>query len=97
MRKSSVITNVLNFVDDDYFNNYYVGIATDVKQRLIAHQVNIGDKSAYRYYVADSEDEAREIEKYLLDRYDFQGGTGGGDAPRWVYVYRITKQTREDR
>ena len=40
-----------------------------------------------------TETEARESEKYLLENYNFKGGTGGGDRPVYVYAYAITTNT----
>ena len=90
-----IVTDVLNYIGAEAKSGWYVGIATNAKNRLFQdHKVD--EKNGYWIYQeASSETDARDTETYLLNNYFFKGGTGGGDNPRYVYAYKITLETRE--
>jgi len=94
-KNNTIVTDVLNHVGDDIKSKWYVGIATDAQQRLFDDHNVSKDEGKWIYRKATSEQEARDTEKYLLDNYDFKGGTGGGDKPVYVYAYKITANTAE--
>ncbi len=90
-----IVTDVLNYIGAEAKSGWYVGIATNARTRLFQDH-NVDEKNGrWIYRNADSEIDARDTEKYLLDNYSFKGGTGGGDNPRYVYAYKITSATRE--
>ncbi len=61
------------------YGDWYVGIATDPKERLFSgHGVHEKD-DAWFYQRALSSEAARRIEKHFLD-LGMDGGAGGGDA-----------------
>ena len=75
-------------------SGWYVGIASDVRQRLFGDH-NVNERTGCGIYAkASSEAAARATEAALL-RYGCKGGRGGGVNPRYVYAYRITSNTRE--
>lgn len=79
-----------------YYQDFYVGITSDINARLfVAH--NVPEKGHwYIYQWADSEDIAREVEKHFLD-LGMDGGTGGGTGDgdvRYVYCYEKGPNTR---
>jgi len=75
--------------------NWYVGIASDVNQRLFRDHNVPRDNHWYIYRKAVNDQDAREIEKYFLDQ-GCKGGSGGGDdSCSFVYAYLITAITRE--
>ena len=87
----------------DYIENngnqptdWYSGIASDPKKRLFEEH-NVNEQSGqWIYDNAGSESTARTVEKYLIDTYGTQGGSGGGDEnTTWVYSYKITTNTIE--
>ncbi|WP_304005261.1 MULTISPECIES: hypothetical protein [Desulfovibrio] len=76
-------------------SEWYVGIATDARQRLFGDH-NVAEHGGYWIYdQASSEAVARATEAALL-RDGYRGGTGGGREPRFVYAYKITNYTSED-
>ena len=74
-------------------SRWYVGIASDIKQRLFSDH-NVGTQN-WIWREAFSADDARAIEKYF-HQLGCQGGPGGGDeSTRFVYAYLITATTKE--
>lgn len=76
------------------YSQWYAGIATDPRQRLFSDHNVSENGGTWIYSGAGSENEAREVEKRLLQK-GCKGGTGGGVSPQHVYAYRITNSTRE--
>jgi hypothetical protein len=78
------------------FNTWYVGITADVNQRLFTEH-NVPRKNAWFIYrEAFSADDAREVEKSMIEKYGTKGGPGGGDNnSKYVYAYKITSSTIE--
>lgn len=77
------------------FSSWYVGIASDPSTRLFTDH-NVAEKSFWIYRNAGSEENARAIEKWLIDNFQCQGDTGGGDrSTHYVYSYVITPTTKE--
>lgn len=74
--------------------NWYAGIATDVEQRLFSDHNVDKQYGKWAHHTTDTENEARTVEKALLD-LGCDGGSGGGDRPKTVYVYWKTPNTRE--
>lgn len=95
--KQEIRDDIINYIKDrgGVYNTWYVGIATDVKQRLFGDHNVSREHDFWIYRNALSESDAREIEKFIIDTYKTKGGTGGGDHPKWVYAYKITDSTRE--
>ena len=75
--------------------DWYVGIAAKPKKRLFDDHSVDKDNGACIHRRASNDRVARDIEKYFLNK-GAQGGTGGGDEDSTaVYVYKITRDTRE--
>ena len=97
MVDEKIVNEVLAHVDDCGWGSHgwYVGIATDARDRLFSeHKVN-EHGGCWIYRKAGSEDAARETEKRLLSLRPFKGGPGGGYSPHFVYAYQITSSTVE--
>ena len=76
-------------------SNWYVGICSDIKQRLFGDH-NVSPNGMFIYDNAQTENNARWVEKYLIESLGTKGDTGGGDySTTWVYAYKITTETRE--
>lgn len=94
---AEIIGGIRKFVggtDDRTRRHWYVGIATDIEERLFGdHGVDKRDARHYIYYVADDERTARAAEAKLLE-LGYDGGAGGGDRPRYVYAFLKTANTR---
>ncbi|MFQ5714946.1 MAG: hypothetical protein ACE5GU_13020 [Candidatus Scalinduaceae bacterium] len=76
------------------YSRWYVGIASDPRDRLFNdHNVN-KDNDAWIIRDCGSETAARKVEKYFLDR-GYDGGAGGGDSStRYAYAYKKNTHTR---
>jgi len=76
------------------FSSWYVGIASDPQQRVFEdHQVP-KENAWFIIREAFSSHDAREVEKFILETYKTDGGTGGGDnTTKFVYAYKKTAHT----
>jgi hypothetical protein len=76
-------------------SGWYVGITSDVEQRLFTeHKVN-KQNGTWAYATADTSAIARQVEQAYI-KAGCKGGPGGGDATsRVVYAYVITASTAE--
>lgn len=92
----NIVNNILSYIGQDNYATWYVGIATDPADRLF-NQHNVDRVNGRWIYsrIDISEQDARDTEKYLLDKYPFKGGPKGGMLPRSVYAYKITPVTME--
>ncbi len=72
---------------------WYVGIASDVRQRLFSDHGVSEESGQWTYMLADSSDNARAVEKAYLD-IGCSGSSGGGDSTTTiVYVYLKSSRT----
>jgi hypothetical protein len=71
-----------------------VGIGEDARKRLFAdHNVNEASDQ-WIFDIANSHDEAREIEDYFINALGIDGGAGGGDrSANMVYAYKKNPYT----
>lgn len=75
------------------WSQWYVGIATNAKDRLFSDH-NVSEKSgAWAFSEADTSAIAREVEQEFVDMGLDGGGGGGGAATKTVYVYIKTANT----
>ena len=78
-----------------HYSECYVGIAEDVRERLFSDHKVLEKVDIWIYRPADSDDVARDTEKYFLDK-GMIGGTGGGsNKSTYVYSYKINEHTSE--
>jgi hypothetical protein len=70
-----------------YVGNEYllwtIGITDDPARRKVEH----GNPNTWHDWEADSEEEAKRVEKHFLDK-GMKGDVGGGINPKWVYIFR---------
>ncbi len=95
MEKQDIINLFLVFMQwsEQPFRNWYVGVTQNLKQRLAQHSISIGE-GHYFHETASSSQDAREIEKTLIEKYGLSGSPGGGDEDaRIVYIFRMTPST----
>ncbi len=77
------------------YSGWYVGIASDARDRLFNGHGVREHGGAWILRDAGSEAAARRIEQYFLS-LGCRGGPGGGDwGSRYVYAYKVTPLTRE--
>ncbi len=80
-----------------YYNDFYIGIATDARDRLFSNHGVEEKNDWWIYRTADNDQIARDVERYYLDQ-GMQGGQGGGDEnTKMVYCYEVSEHTHEDR
>lgn len=78
------------------YSDWYVGIASDPKQRLF-NDHNADEKNgAWIYREAEGSSAAREIEEYFINTLGTDGGSGGGDySTKYIYAHKKTSHTKE--
>lgn len=80
-----------------YYRDFYIGITDNINERLFGyHQVN-KQTDWWIFCAGDSEDIARKVEKYYIDK-GMRGNPGGGKGKgktKIVYCYEITNNTKE--
>jgi predicted GIY-YIG superfamily endonuclease len=86
MTLQNIVSDITDYVGTDTKSTWYVGIATNAKNRLF-NDHSVDEKNGkWMYRTVDSESAARAAEKSLHD-LGFDGGTGGGDAStKMVYA-----------
>lgn len=83
--KKTIISEIDGRVNDAKTKDYKIwtiGITNNVERRKGEHD----DPKYWRDWKADSEKDARDIEKYFQDK-GMKGDTGGGDNPTYVYIF----------
>lgn len=76
-------------------SNWYIGIATNPRERLFDNHCVDKDHGGWIHRVAFNETDARDTEAYLLDENHFKGNVGGGNHPTYIYAYKITSYTKQ--
>ncbi len=99
MAKTSqdIVDEIVDYIKQSNvaFSSWYVGVASKPKARLFDDH-NVKEKDYWICVDVGSADNARTIEKFLLEKYKTQGGGGGGDeTTKHVYAYAITSTTKE--
>ena len=80
-----------------YFAGYgwYAGVTSDPQRRLFRQHRVDRTEAAWIFAKAPSDDDARAIERHLIDR-GAKGGPGeGNESAVYVYAYRIRWSTEE--
>jgi len=81
------------FQNGNVYNQWYIGITSNIAQRSENHGIISGDIG--RYVQVDSNETARSLEKYFLSQ-GCVGDTGGGDSTsNIVYIYKINNHTKQ--
>ena len=96
MPESSMKQRITNFVHlgGGGYPEWYVGLAGDIEKDLFrAHRVSrVYDE--FTYFMADTPRTAKRVKRYYVEK----GMCDGERCPpgeRWVYVYHISKGTRQ--
>lgn len=85
MKESEIIQAIEKRVASAQRKDYSIwtiGITDDPNRRRTEH----GNPQYWMEWKADSEEIARSVEKYFLNK-GMKGGGGGGDHPNWVYIF----------
>jgi hypothetical protein len=99
--KNMIVREIVNQIcehadkEGSGYKNWYCGIATDPTKRL-HNDHNVPEKDSWWLFRnAQTEQNARDTEQYLI-KLGFKGGEGGGDAKTiYVYAYKILNSTIE--
>lgn len=97
--KDVIIKEIMDHMNNSCPNNtpfkkLYIGIAADARDRLFKDHAVDREKDIWIYRTASSDDVAREIEKFFLDK-GFDGGPGGGDKnSKMVYCFLQNAHTK---
>ena len=77
------------------YGNWYAGVAKNPKDRLFTDH-SVDEKcGAWIFCSLNTDAEARQVEKYFLQK-GCKGGTGGGgNGTRYCYAYKVTGSTRQ--
>ena len=95
--KQKIISDIKAYVSKNggAYSSWYVGIASDPKDRLFNDHAVAEVGGAWIYSPCASSTIAREIEDCFI-ALGMKGGAGGGDnTSKYVYAYKITKDTKE--
>ena len=82
MNKITIINEIESRVNK-YYRMWHIGITDNPDERKSGH----GNPPGWTVWKADSENDARSIEKNFLDK-GMQGGDGGGKTPDHVYIFK---------
>ena len=89
MEKSEIIRAIEESVNSTKSKNYSIwtiGITNDPERRKNEHEANGHNTKFWKYWKAESETDAREIEKHFQGK-GMKGGGGGGENPTYVYIF----------
>ncbi|MFH2068271.1 MAG: hypothetical protein ABII89_02250 [Candidatus Omnitrophota bacterium] len=96
--KEQIIADITDYISKSgvkYWNEVYVGVSKDVKDRLFNGHGVIEQSDKWIYRQATSSAVARDIESYFINTLGATGGTGGGDDTA-DYVYAYKKESHTD-
>lgn len=68
------------------YSIWTIGITNDPERRKNEHENEGKNVKYWSHWTADSESIARKVEQHFLDK-GMKGGGGGGENPRYVYVF----------
>jgi hypothetical protein len=93
MSKDDILKEIKEYVGNDDYSKWYVGITNDINRRLFQeHGVN-KDSDCGGWCEANSKADAQTVEEYFLNA-GMDGDTGGGnDDSTYVYVFRKNSHT----
>lgn len=100
MTKDAIINEIEKHLSNsvkEYYSDFYIGITNDVNRRLFSEHNVDKDNDWWIFSKADTEDVARDVERYYKD-LGMKGDTGGGkpeNPPMFVYSYEISDHSIE--
>ncbi len=93
MTGQKIVQDFKEYINGGSYNSWYIGITSDINQRLFIDHNVLEKGGTWIHASADSNDIARSVEKYFLD-LGCDGGTGGGDnTSETVYAYKKNSNT----
>ncbi len=89
MNKSVITAEIDGTVMAETHKDYRywtIGVTDNTSQRKSQHDSNDKNTKFWQHWNADSEEDARDIEKHFLDK-GMKGDTGGGGRADYVYIF----------
>jgi len=95
--KNTIISEINTYINKfgKPYSAWYIGIATNPKERLFSDHCVMEKGGYWIYRTANTDTIAREIEKIFLDAGATGGPSGGDEKTCSVYAYLITNTTVE--
>ena len=87
-----IVVEIKNFIHlhGGNYQFWYVGLAEDPKEMLIAHGVNLG-LDYYIYLTASSAEDAQAVKQYFVARLSTDGDPRENIDPKAIVVYAYKK------
>lgn len=89
MDMQSIISEIERLTRGQY-EEWTIGVTDNPDRRRAEHEEEDDDDgkrtSRWRDWYADTEDDARDVEEYFIDK-GMQGGTGGQGQADFVYIF----------
>ena len=85
----------INKSGSQYYSDWYVGITSDIEQRLFGDHNVPRTNHWFIWRRASSDAEARAAESTMHEKGCKGGGGGGDEDSVFVYAYKITSVTKE--
>ncbi len=98
MNATEIIEKIMAYIQNNggIYCEWYVGIASDPRQRLFTNHGVREIDGIWIYAPALDSETARATELHLIDVLGADGGPGGGDyTTRFVYAYKKAWHTKE--
>lgn len=92
--ESSIISDFKNHFSGKRYQDCYVGIAKDARDRLFKEHGVSEQDGHWIYRTADGHRVARNVEKYFIDAGMDGGPSGGDESTQQVYAYKKTSSTK---
>jgi len=93
--RDAAIGRILGFIQSaeptPTWSGWYIGITNDPNRRL--YEEHSASVSGSIVVAVESEAVARSVEKFFIEIYGMAGNPGGGDAPRFVYAFKMGPDT----
>lgn len=88
LMKAKAIINAIDalVVTPILYKTWTIGVTDDLDRRRAEHKRDGKKTSRWRYWNADTERDARAVERHFLAR-GMQGGSGGAGQADYVYVF----------
>lgn len=86
MQESEIKQAIQTKIGQTKYEIWTIGITEDLQRRKSEHDSKGQDTKYWKDWKADTEDIARSVEAYFIDK-GMKGGTGGGGHPSYVYIF----------
>ena len=92
-----ILSDIIDYIGKcgGNYREWYAGIASNARTRLFDDH-NVDEKNGnWIFSPAETSNDARAIERVLVENYGTDGGSGGGDEnTNKVYAYKKTCSTK---